>query len=62
MSNFVERLKSPVVWSVAITVTIAQLEQLQYTDMSAKQIIIAVGIIIMTVFGAINNPTDRDNM
>ena len=62
MKEFFERLKSPVVWSVAITVTIAQLEQLQYSDMSAKKIVVAVGIIILTIFGALNNPTDRDNM
>lgn len=62
MNEFLERLKSPVVWSVAITVTIAQLEQLQYSDMSAKQIAAAVGIIVLTVFGALNNPTDRDNI
>ena len=62
MKEFLERLKSPVVWSVAITVTIAQLEQLQYTDMSAKQILVAAGIIVMTIFGALNNPTDRDNI
>lgn len=57
-----ERLKSPVVWGVAITVATAQLEQLQYTDMSAKQIIIAAAIFLLSVFGALNNPTDRDNI
>ncbi|MBE6765591.1 MAG: hypothetical protein E7546_06940 [Ruminococcaceae bacterium] len=62
MKEFLERLKSPVVWSVAITVTIAQLEQLQCTDMTAKQVLTAAMIIALTVFGAINNPTDRDNI
>lgn len=62
VKEFMERLKSPVVWGVAITVATAQLEQLQCTDMSAKQIIIAVAIFVLSVFGALNNPADRDRM
>jgi len=57
-----ERLKSPVVWGVVITVIVAQLEQLRnIPNLSGWDIAISVFTVLLAVFGAINNPSDRDN-
>ncbi len=60
--EFLERLKSPVLWGAVLTVIYAQLELLQENGASAKNIIIAVLIVLCAVFSALNNPTDRNNM
>lgn len=62
MNKIFERLKSPVVWGVFLTTLYTQLELWQTESTSVKDIVLGVLIILVATFGAVNNPTDRDNM
>lgn len=62
MKDLGERLKSPVVWSVVLSAAYAQTELLQTTECSLKQVVLGILLIILSAFGAINNPKDRDAM
>lgn len=60
MKNILERLKSPVVWAVALTAVYTYIEAADLG--TVKGIILCVVGSAAAVFGAINNPTDRDHM
>ena len=60
MKDFMERLKSPVVWGVALTSIYAYVEVSDFS--SPKGVALAVLGILIAVFGALNNPTDRNHM
>lgn len=62
MKSILERLKSPVVWSTALTVIYAQLELLQENGMSFNNVVLSVMIVLCSVFSAINDPTNRDGI
>lgn len=55
-----ERLKSPVVWVTALIAVYTYLETADFS--TARNIVLSVLGILIAVFGALNNPTDRDNM
>lgn len=62
-NSYLERLKSPVVWSVMLTTLYTQLELWQASsDVSLKTIVLGILMIVIATFGAVNNPADRDNL
>ena len=61
-NSILERLKSPVVWSVFLTTLYAQIELWQTGETSFKTVALGILLVLVATFGAINNPTDRDNM
>ena len=57
-----ERLKSTVVWGVTFSVVVTQLEQLKnMTNLTGWDIAIAVVTVLIALFGALNNPTDKEH-
>ncbi|MBP3414506.1 MAG: hypothetical protein J6L81_04830 [Clostridia bacterium] len=60
MKEFLERLKSPVVWVTALTSIYAYIEMGDFS--SPRGIALVVVGCGIAIFGALNNPTDRDNM
>lgn len=62
MKEFAERLKSPVVWGVFLSALYAQIELWQSGPTDTKGIVLGVLMILISTFGAINNPVDRDHM
>ena len=56
------RLKSPVVWGVTLSVVVTQIEQLKnMPNLTGWDIAITVGTILIALFGALNNPTDNSH-
>ncbi len=62
MKGITDRLKSPVVWSAVLTVVYAQLEMLQGSELSIKNIVLSVMIILCAAFSALNDPTNRNGI
>jgi hypothetical protein len=62
MKNILERLKSPVVWGAVILVAQERLNILEQTGFTWQNVLISAGVILLTAFAALNNPTDRDSM
>lgn len=62
MKDFLERLKSPVVWSAVLTVVYSQAELLRESDCTVKDLLLSAVVVVCAAFAALNNPTDRDNM
>lgn len=60
--NILERLKSPVVWGAVILVAQERLNILEQTGFTWQNMLISAGVILLTVFAALNNPADRDRM
>ena len=60
MKDILERLKSPVVWVAVLTALYTYLEVADFS--SPRKIVLAVIGILIVVFSALNNPTDRDHM
>lgn len=60
--NILERLKSPVVWGAVILVAQERLNILEQTGFTWQNVLISAGVILLTVFAALNNPTDRNKM
>ena len=62
MKSFWERLKSPVVWSAALTVIYAQAQLLMDYELTAKRLILSAVIVTCSIFSALNDPTNRDGV
>lgn len=60
MKTFLERLKSPVVWVAMLTSLYAYIEIADFS--TPRNIALAALGILIAIFGALNNPTDRDNI
>ena len=60
MKDFLERLKSPVVWVATLTAAYTYIEVTDFATVR-EYILVSLGILI-ALFSALNNPTDRDNM
>lgn len=60
MRNILERLKSPVVWVGALTSVYTYIEVADFS--TPRGIVLSVLGIFISVFAALNNPTDRDAM
>lgn len=56
-----KKLQSPVVWAAVVTCISAQLELLRQNGADGWSIAIAVCTVLITLFGALNNPNDRQN-
>ena len=60
MKTFFERFKSPVVWVAMLTSLYAYIEVADFS--TPRNIVLATLGILIAIFGAVNNPTDRDNI
>lgn len=60
MKSITERLKSPVVWGAVLTVVYSQAQMLMDSELSVKNVILSVIIVLCSAFSAINDPTNRD--
>lgn len=60
MNNITERLKSPVVWVTALTSIYTYVELADFSTF--RGIALAVIGIMIAVFAALNNPTDREHI
>ena len=58
--KILNRFKSPVVWAVALTSIYTYIETSDFSTI--KGIVLAILGIMIAIFGAVNNPTDRDHV
>ena len=60
MKEILKRLQSPVVWVTALTSVYTYVELADFSN--ARGIALSVIGILIAVFAALNNPTDREHM
>lgn len=61
MKDFIERLKSPVIWGQAISIIAGAVVLFAPEIENEIKIIVGAIIALINLFAGLNNPTDRTN-
>lgn len=61
MKDFIERLKSPVIWGQAVSIIAGAIVLFAPSIENEIKIVVGAIIALINLFAGLNNPSDKDN-